>query len=358
MRKKNLIDIILATLLVISIAAYPRFLIAETNRPQQKQNPRESTQNVQKAEEKKTFSYRVIKRFRLNSLAKLDTLQFKFPLVRKDIPHQTISDIHISPNPNAVIHDPDGNEIAIFYFVNIKGGENIYVQIDYKVEFEQLNSELDSASIPDDYANLSLELTKFLEADEDIDVNDKLFQEKLQGIIGNTKNPYLKGKAIYDFIVNNIKYENREHLSGLQKPIETLGMKRGNCADIAKLFIAFSRSCGIPARQVDGLIFKPNISDNKSVLKEGHAWVEIYLPSYGWVPVDPTFGILEKEKYFAFQYKRHIREFYGKIYSRDRGSLFTGSAIEVRGNYNLGRVPVQESVEIEVELLNPEKIVE
>lgn len=299
----------------------------------------------------KSISYRVTKRFKLKALADLYTMQFKFPLARKDIPNQQISDSYISPNPNALIHDSDGNEIAVFYFSNVKNAETINVVISYKVAIEQPDFEIDPSSIPDDYADLNPELQSLLKPEEDVDIDDEQLQKKLQEIIGGIKNPYLKGKAIYDFIINNIKYESVEHKSGLQKPGETLVSKRGNCADLAKLYITFSRACGIPTRQVDGSIFEPNISNLKGILKEGHAWVEIYLPVYGWVPVDPTFGLTKKDKFYAFKYKIHIREFYGKLISRNPGTLFSGMSLQVRTQSQYGSLPIEQGAEVEVDLL-------
>jgi len=304
------------------------------------------------AEPAQIIRYRVTKKFQLKALADLYTLQFKFPLSRKDIPRQQMIDLDTSPKANAMVNDPDGNRIAIFYFSNVKGGQEIPVEIYYKVEIEQESKDIKPSSIPDDYPELEPDLARYLKREENIDMEDELIQKTLVSIVGEVKNPYLKGKAIYDFIVANIKYENKEDLSGLQRSKETLIQRRGNCADITKLFIVLARASGIPTRQVDGLVFFPNVSPTKSVEKVGHAWAEIYLPVYGWLPVDPTFGISQKEEYYCFKYNNHIREFYGQVISRNPGSLYSGSSIQVRTYNPGGGVPVAKDAQIEIELLN------
>ncbi len=308
--------------------------------------------------EPRIVRYRITKKFRLKALADLYTLQFKFPLSRKDIPGQEITELDTSPKANAMVTDPDGNRIAIFYFSNIGGGQGLPIEIRYKVLIELDDKKIDPSKIPDDYPALSEDLARFLKREENIDMHDELIQNTLISIVGGIKNPYLKGKAIYDFIVANIRYENKEDFSGLQRSKETLIQRRGNCADITKLYIVLARACGIPARQVDGLVFFPNVSPTKSVEKVGHAWVEVYLPVYGWLPVDPTFGIAHKEEYYCFKYDNHIREFYGQVISRNPGSLYSGSSIQVRTYSRGSGVPVSKDAEIEVELLPAKTVVE
>jgi hypothetical protein len=311
----------------------------------------ELTAELPKAE-KPFIRYRITKKFHLRALTDLYTLQFKFPLSRKDIPNQEMTDLETSPKANALVNDPDGNRIAIFYFSNLRGGEEKNIEICYKVKIEQENKDINFSTIPDNYSELTPDLERYLKREENIDMEDELIQKTLNSIVGEIKNPYLKGKAIYDFIVANIKYENKENFSGLQRSKETLIQKRGNCADITKLFIVLARACGIPTRQVDGLVFFPNVSPTKGVEKIGHAWAEIYLPVYGWLPVDPTFGISQKEEYYCFKYNKHIREFFGQVISRNPGSLYSGSSIQVRTYNPSGGVPVDKDAEIEIELLN------
>lgn len=60
----------------------------------------------------------------------------------------------------------------------------------------------------------------------------------------------------------------------------------GVCQDFAHLLLAMLRMINIPARYVSGYI-----CPNKNGMRgEGatHAWVEAFLPYYGWVGIDPT----------------------------------------------------------------------
>ena len=47
------------------------------------------------------------------------------------------------------------------------------------------------------------------------------------------------------------------------------------------------RAAGIPARYVGSVSLR---GDDKSMDYVFHRWTEIYLPNYGWIPVDPSGG--------------------------------------------------------------------
>jgi transglutaminase-like putative cysteine protease len=96
----------------------------------------------------------------------------------------------------------------------------------------------------------------------------------------------------------SIAYERRDE-EGIQSPDETLRLRRGSCRDMAMLFIAVCRQCGLAARFVSGYLYDtaPDEEDgggagfNRAV-GSMHAWAEVYLPGAGWKGFDPTNGIL------------------------------------------------------------------
>jgi transglutaminase-like putative cysteine protease len=85
-------------------------------------------------------------------------------------------------------------------------------------------------------------------------------------------------------------FENFEYKKGITTVETTLDeiwtIKSGVCQDFAHILSAVLRVNKIPARYVSGYI-----CPNKNGMRgEGatHAWVEAYIPSYGWLGVDPT----------------------------------------------------------------------
>lgn len=64
----------------------------------------------------------------------------------------------------------------------------------------------------------------------------------------------------------------------------------GVCQDFAHLMIATLRDLGIPARYVSGYFYAGHGEPEPDVPLEveSHAWVEAYVPGFGWAAYDPT----------------------------------------------------------------------
>ena len=85
----------------------------------------------------------------------------------------------------------------------------------------------------------------------------------------------------------------KRHEQGTQHPLDTLQQRSGTCRDFALLMIEALRRLGIAARFVSGYIFVPGDSAHGYVGGGStHAWVQVYLPSAGWIEFDPTNGII------------------------------------------------------------------
>lgn len=82
--------------------------------------------------------------------------------------------------------------------------------------------------------------------------------------------------------------------AGTQTPAETLALRSGTCRDFAVLMIEAARSLGLAARFVSGYIYSPPRLGDGAYVGGGHthAWVQVYLPSCGWVEFDPTNGLV------------------------------------------------------------------
>ncbi len=66
--------------------------------------------------------------------------------------------------------------------------------------------------------------------------------------------------------------------------------KRGVCQDFAHLLIACLRSLELPARYVSGYLrtIPPPGKPRLEGADASHAWVDLYLPGFGWLGLDPT----------------------------------------------------------------------
>lgn len=75
---------------------------------------------------------------------------------------------------------------------------------------------------------------------------------------------------------------------------DALDLGQGVCQDISHVGLALLRMIGIPARYVSGYLYRENVKE-----LETHAWCEAFLPSVGWVGLDPTHGELVGDGHVA-----------------------------------------------------------
>lgn len=87
---------------------------------------------------------------------------------------------------------------------------------------------------------------------------------------------------------------------------ECLDKKSGVCQDFAHVFIALSRSLGIPARYVSGYLFHREGDAEPAAGAATHAWAEAFVPGVGWIGFDPSNNTLAGD--------RHIRVAVGRDY--------------------------------------------
>lgn len=148
------------------------------------------------------------------------------------------------------------------------------LQVNFHSKFEELKAEVRN--------NLRLiELTKADKIKRQNQVQ-QIIDQILQG----------ESKSIAEIVeeCSSIIFKHFKYVKGITD-IETtvdqiLTQKAGVCQDFAHLMLQVLRSIGIPSRYVSGYICPNRIG----MRGEGatHAWVEAYIPEYGWAGIDPT----------------------------------------------------------------------
>ncbi len=93
----------------------------------------------------------------------------------------------------------------------------------------------------------------------------------------------------------------------MQDPLETLQLGKGTCRDFALFMIEAVRSLGFAARFVSGYLHVPS-SSGRTGGGSTHAWVQVYLPSAGWVEFDPTNGIVGNQDLIRVAVAREPRQ--------------------------------------------------
>lgn len=69
---------------------------------------------------------------------------------------------------------------------------------------------------------------------------------------------------------------------------------RGYCVHFSTAFVVLARAVGLPARWVTGFSSGTREGQDSFIIqnKHAHAWAEVWFDGYGWVPFEPTPGII------------------------------------------------------------------
>ena len=122
---------------------------------------------------------------------------------------------------------------------------------------------------------------------------------------------FYKSVSVYVAVqqLNTYVYQNFKYIQGITSVETTLDeiwkLRAGVCQDFAHILMVMLRLLGIPERYVSGYVC-PHDNDLRN---EGatHAWVDAYIPFYGWLGLDPTNNCIVND--------RHVRLAIGRNFS-------------------------------------------
>jgi transglutaminase-like putative cysteine protease len=120
----------------------------------------------------------------------------------------------------------------------------------------------------------------------------------------NTLTPYKFLLELCDYVYTNFNYI--KGVTTIDSTIDEIwSLKSGVCQDFTNILLQMVRMLGVPARYVSGYIC-PNDTITRG---EGatHAWIEAYIPFYGWLGFDPTNNAIANEN--------HVRLAAGRNYN-------------------------------------------
>jgi transglutaminase-like putative cysteine protease len=128
----------------------------------------------------------------------------------------------------------------------------------------------------------------YLQASRFVELTPEAWKLALDAVDG-ADDAWLAVLALMKFVNGFLKYEsNSTHVHTHMRDV--IKDRRGVCQDFAHLMIGLCRSLKIPARYVSGYLATEAASAT-------HAWVEVFVPGYGWRGIDPTHDCQPGETY-------------------------------------------------------------
>jgi transglutaminase-like putative cysteine protease len=199
-----------------------------------------------------------------------------------------------------------GNEIGSF----MNAEPHIELVIDSKVQVITKSRPMPDDLHPRDKQWAQLESLRLI-----VPYIDFLTNEQFTGIdelksIGMSNDysamtPLQAAAELNEWVFREFKY-----IKGITSVETTLDevwkLRAGVCQDFAHILLVMLRILGIPARYVSGYI-----CPNKNGMRgEGatHAWVEAYIPFYGWLGLDPTNNCFVNNLHVRLAVGRHFAD--------------------------------------------------
>ncbi|HWA34323.1 MAG TPA: transglutaminase family protein [Cyclobacteriaceae bacterium] len=214
--------------------------------------------------------------------------------------------IVITGNPQLNVHeDYYGNKVGTF--THAQPHRELVID-------SQLVVVTRSRSLPADNQPVDAQWTELHALKHDIRFIDFLRQEnfsaldELRSVMEQVRckecSPLASARDLCKYVFDEFRY--RKGITTVETTVEEIWkIKSGVCQDFAHILLVMLRQLGIPSRYVSGYI-----CPNKSGMRgEGatHAWVEAYMPQYGWLGLDPTNNCIVNET--------HVRLAVGKNFS-------------------------------------------
>ncbi|MBN1451929.1 MAG: transglutaminase family protein [Anaerolineales bacterium] len=234
-------------------------------------------------------------------------------LIRDVPPYQKVISRTISPDKYTLSTDEYGNQYAEFDFSNHPPGRTIDLDIEYRVEVNELTYNLGACE-----GEL---LDEFTQAELHIESANPQVIALANDLSKGKKTACEQVRAFYDYAGDELIYTYNRKAWGAQA---TFGLMGADCTEYASLVIALSRAEGIPARYYEGLLYLEDTQKEAEIAQTEHAWLDVYFPGAGWAAMDPTLGRLPigRETHFAHYTPNHIIVTTGRNPSTLRGSSY------------------------------------
>jgi len=183
----------------------------------------------------------------------------------------------ISRNAEPSVENHRG--VSLFKLDNLGTGSSQSINLSYSVEVYAIESAIRPLSVRQENTPLS---AMYTQSSALIPSDNMEIKTRVSSIIGREQNPYLKARAIYDWLLANVPVYHTPSVD--TNIVAALERRRADSYSAAMLYITMARAAGIPCIPIAGVIVDRGGQTTR------HYWAEIWIDGIGWLPVDPAMG--------------------------------------------------------------------
>jgi hypothetical protein len=221
---------------------------------------------------------------------------------------QTVKLLNSTFPVEAFKNDSDGNSIAVLQFpkAELLSGENLSFVVWYQITTRP-------RTIPNIAENASGELddiesalvSDYTSEGGPWQTSNVALKQLASSLKGNETRVLSIVRSFIAWIEDHVEYPNTQHEVPYY-PSETYSKLEGDCDDQAMLLITLCRIVGIPAYLQVGCIYmltrtsvESSYWDNRVTFVQKHigwhGWAIVYIPPWGWLPVDLTYVLQNRD---------------------------------------------------------------
>ncbi len=200
-----------------------------------------------------------------------------------------------TPKPTEIFSEPENHNRILFWDFSDRLSVGSEIRIRRLVQYSSYDfaPRIDPHLVATKWDSVPTEILSFYTKPERSLEQTPEMKAEIARLIGSETNPFLQSRLIFNWVQNHMTYVYPPEARGAIPAFES---GTGDCGQYSALFITLCRIAGIPARQQSGFNFIPGNTGY-------HVWSEIYLPPYGWIPMDATrengFGFIDNTRLIA-----------------------------------------------------------
>jgi Transglutaminase-like superfamily len=179
--------------------------------------------------------------------------------------------------------EEDGQPVAVFTIPRVDAGTRLVLGWRATLEVFGIKHLLTADDLAQAPALSPEMVARYLIDDEDLDLDSPEVAEATAVALGEETNVLEQARRLRSYVYDRLEYE----MGNSDSPIGVLARGSGSCGEHVGTIMALYRRAGLACR-VAGRYKCPYQPWSRGPLHPdfNHVWVDLYLPGYGWVPVE------------------------------------------------------------------------